>query len=174
MRHLIPAVLLSVIVGSLATSQASADGFIALEGTSLTAEDTDNNDLNPIGGRLRVGLQLSPRVDLEGHYSRSSDDDTESGNETKVSSRGAYLKGYLPIGTSSALFIAGGYAEVDIDLNGVEANTNNGLSWGAGLQTQMSEFVYLTADYTRFTVDDEDEGSFPVFSTINAGLKISF
>lgn len=167
----------------LFSAVASANGFFAIEGSSMSLVNTTELDgggssgrqeVSPKGLRFRIGTQISELLDLEGHFGFSFDDDNELFDEIQATYYGAYLKAYLPVGHSSALFALGGLTTVNLsqDIDGRDFSDDRaGVSYGFGLETQLTQNADLTADYMSYL---RDEGLFEEVSSFNFGIKLYF
>ncbi len=152
----------------------SGGGYIAIEGSSVSVENSNDQELNPFGVRFRLGMRISDAFDIEGHLGFTGDDDTTAFDEFSVGYAGAFLKGYVPVGYNSALFAMGGFTNVELTqtLNGQQFNDDrSGFSYGFGLETRLSERADLTADYMRYVAD---EGLFEEISAVSFGIKLYF
>ena len=157
-----------------AAHEARAGGYIALDGSSVTLGEAFDDDLNPRGGRLRLGVRVSEAFDVELHAGVSSDTETGAFDSFDASWAGAYLKGYVPIGERSALFALGGIAGVELaqSVRGADvADERGGFSWGMGLETSLTERLDLSADWMRYVAD---EGAFERVDAVSLGLKLYF
>ena len=173
-----PAALCALALGIAGTVPAHAAGYVALDGTSVTLGESFDPDLNPRGGRLRLGVRVSELFDVELQAGYTADDDVPSFSNFETSWAGAYLKGYLPVGERSALFALGGVAGVRLaqtlaDRPGEEAlvDERGGFSFGAGLETSIGERLDLSADWMRYI---GDEGAFEEVDAVSLGLKYYF
>jgi len=166
--------LLSTLLAAFAVSNASASSYITFEGTSVTVQENLDGELNPMGLRFRLGTPVGENVDIEAHFGFGGDARSAAYDEFGASYAGVYFKGYVPIGFNSALYALGGYSMVALSqtVQGREFNDErHGFSYGAGLETRISERVDLTADYTRYV---RDEGLFEDISAVSFGLKFYF
>ncbi len=172
MRYL---VLITTFFLSLASSTGVlASSYITLEGTSVTVQDNLDSELNPMGLRFRVGMPLADNLDIEAHFGFGGDDRDSAYDEFNATYGGLFLKGYVPIGFNSAFYALGGYSGVALSqtVNGNEfTDKRYGFSYGAGLETKISERTDLTADYMRYV---RDEGLFKDISAISFGIKFYF
>jgi len=153
---------------------ASAGGYIALDGSAVTLGEGFDDELNPRGGRLRLGLRISNLFDVEVQAGLSSERDAAPFDSVDVAWGGAYLKGYLPVGERSALFALGGVAGVDITQSigeGEFSDERGGFSFGAGLETGLSERLDISADWMRYV---DGEGAFESVDAVSLGLKLYF
>ena len=175
MRHLpIITTLIASIVATGAATSASASSYVTLEGTSVTVQDKLDGELNPMGMRFRLGTPVGENLDIEGHFGFGADTRDSAYDEFGSSYAGVYLKGYFPVGYNSAVYALGGYSAVALTqtVNGNEfTDTRRGFSYGAGVETKISERVDLTADYMRYV---RDEGLFEDISAVSFGLKFYF
>jgi len=171
MRYLI---LISTLLATFATSNASASSYITIEGTSVTVEDNLDGELNPMGLRFRMGMPLADNLDIEGHFGFGADTRDSAYDEFSTAYGGLYLKGYVPIGFNSAFYGLAGFSGVSLSqtVNGNEFTDERfGFSYGAGFETKISERADLTADYMRYV---RDEGLFEDISAVSFGLKFYF
>ena len=153
---------------------ASAGGYIALDGSSVTLGEAFDEDLNPRGGRLRLGLRVAEAFDVEVQAGVTHDDDTPSFERFDASWAGIYLKAYLPVGDRSAFYALGGAASVELTqtVGGVEfADERGDFSFGVGLETSLTERLDLPADWMRYV---GDEGAFERIDAASLGLKLYF
>lgn len=161
-------ILLS-LVGS-----AQASGYFAIEGSALTLGGSEAEEITPGGMRLRLGTQISELMDVEGHFGFSFNDSSDVYDDLSATFFGIYLKGYLPIGYNSALFVLGGMTNVNLKQKenaGEFKDSRGGFSYGVGLETKLTENADLTADYMSYV---RDEGLFEEVSSFNFGLKLYF
>lgn len=154
---------------------ASADGYIGLDGTSISVNSAGNGELNPIGVRLRLGTRISQIFDIEAQFGGGTDNEVVATfDELGASYMGFYLKGYLPLGKYSAAYAMAGGAALELTQKigqGKFSDERTGFSYGVGLETQLSRRMDLSADFMRYTIDDNE---FSTVSAINLGLKWYF
>jgi len=171
------AILLATVlaVPAMAGSGAAlAAGYFGIEGSSVSIENNLDDELNPTGLRLKLGMRLSDVFDIEGHVGFTSDSDNKAFDDFEADYIGAFLKGYIPLGSRSALFALAGFSSVELtqSINGSEfIDDRTGVSWGLGLETQISERIDLTADWMHYLADD---GLFEEITAVNFGLKVYF
>ncbi len=168
------AALMSVLLSAGLFSQVQAGGYIGLDGSSLNIENTLDDELNPGGLRLRLGMPVAPMFDVELHLGGGSESETPAADRFQASYMGAFVKGYLPVGRRSALFGLAGYSAVDFTqtFDGRDfTDERSGFSYGFGLETEISRRLDLSADYVRYV---RDEGPFSELSSINLGIKLYF
>lgn len=150
-------------------------GYIAIDGSSLNINSPDNNDqINPKGMRFRLGVQMNEVFDIEAHLGGASDSDIDTYDEFSAAYVGLYLKAYQPIGRFSALFAMAGGSSVELTqtINDQQfSDDRSGFSYGFGVETQLGRALDLTADYVRYTLDDDE---FSEVSAFNVGLKWHF
>lgn len=155
-------------------TQAHASSYIGIDGSSVTVDNTVDDDINPRGLRFRLGTRIDRMFDIEAHFGGAVDDTTTAFEEFGASYAGVYLKGYLPVGKRSALFalVGGSAVEITQTVGGGEfSDDRKGFSYGFGLETQLSTHLDLSADFMRYSLDDDE---FSGVSAINLGLKWYF
>lgn len=158
----------------LSATSASASSYIGLDRSSVAFDHSDQTDISATGMRVRLGLRVSDGFDLEAHIGGGANSSTQAFDEIRASYMGLYLKGYLPVGHRSALFALVGGAGVDFEQTIGPGKFNDdraGFSYGFGLETQLSERLDLSADFMRYSLDDDE---FSEVSAFNIGLKLYF
>lgn len=179
-RELTLRTLSLALLALVTTASAHAGGYLALDGSSLTVGDGVDSESNPHGGRLRLGLRASQDFDIELQVGMSSSDGDEPLGDFQTNFAGAYLKGYAPVGARSALFALAGVAGVEFSREGdgheasqslAESRTASGFSFGAGLETELSERFDLSADWMRYLSGDEEVER---VDAVSIGLKYYF
>ena len=175
LRAVEASVALALLCASLAfAGGARAGGYVALDGSSVTLGRAADEDLDLRGGRLRLGLRVSEAFDVELQAGASGDAATGTHGRFDASWAGAYLKGYLPVGERSALFALAGVAGVSLarSFGDVEITDElGGFSFGAGLETRLTDRLDLSADWMRYA--DGAEGLERV-DAVSLGLKLYF
>ena len=166
--------LLVCLMFAAFSMQARASSYIGIDGSSVTVENTVDDDVNPRGLRLRLGTRLDSFFDIEVHAGGAVDNSTLAFEELGVTYIGLYAKGYLPVGERSALFALVGGASVELTQSvgrGEFSDDRSGLSYGFGLETQLSHYLDLSADFMRYSLNDDE---FSEVSAVNLGLKWYF
>ena len=152
----------------------SAASYIALDGTALSIDDGVADDITPLGLRVRLGTRLGRNLDLEAQFGGGSEDTVDRFDEVSASYIGLYAKGYLPLGRYSALFGLAGASAVEISqtINNREFDDDKvSLSYGVGLETQLTNRLDLSADFMQYSLEDD---AFSEVSAFNLGLKYYF
>ena len=173
MKKIVAASLVSCLAIA-SPMQAAADMYIGVDGASMSVESTQNDDLNPLGMRLRMGVRLNEFFDLEAHLGGGSDTESASYDSFSTSYAGAYLKGYLPFGHRSAVFGLVGLSGLthSQDVNGrTFTDSQSGFSYGIGMETQLSERLDLSADVMSYSADGAE---FSDVTAVSFGLKWYF
>ncbi|MEE9321959.1 MAG: porin family protein [Granulosicoccus sp.] len=153
---------------------AQAGGYLGIEGSSVSVENNLDDELNPVGLRLKLGMRLSDVFDVEGHVGFTGDSRNVAFDDFETGYIGAFLKGYIPLGSRSAFFVLAGISSVEHTqtINGSEfTDDRTGVSWGLGMETQLSERLDLTADWMHYLAD---EGLFEEITAVSFGLKMYF
>lgn len=149
-------------------------GYVGLDATSISVENSDNEEATPRGLRLRLGMRISHAFDIEMHLGSGSDSSVNSFDRFGTTYVAGYLKGYLPVGRRSALYGLAGFSGIEFSQRLDRqrfSDDRSALSFGFGLETQISRFLDLSADYVVYTLDDEQ---FSDLSAVNIGLKYYF
>lgn len=174
MRNTVYLTWLLVSIASMQVTTASASTYFALEGTSVSLHDNSDDEFNPTGMRFRLGTPIGENLDVEAHVGFGGADLVSEGDTFATAFAGIYLKGYLPLGYNSAFYALGGYSGLSLmqSVGGREfTDEKYGFSYGAGLETKISERTDLTADYIRYV---RDEGVFEDISAVSFGIKFYF
>ncbi len=166
--------MLTLLAGLAVSGVAQAGGYIGLDGSSLNIESDLDDELNPGGIRLRLGMPVAPMLDVELHLGGGSESQTTAADRLTAVYMGAFVKGYLPVGRHSAFYVLGGLSAVDytqtIDRRDF-SDERSGFSYGFGLETELSRRLDLSADYVRYVSDD---GPFSELSSVSLGVKLYF
>lgn len=173
MSHALKATLL---IGALLTplSNVYANGYVGLDGTSIAVENALDDELNPVGMRLRLGMRISELMDVELHLGGGSDAETPAFESFGTTYAGAYLKGYLPFAQRSSLFALAGMSGIGYsqEVGGrTFTDTQSGFSYGFGMETQINDRLDLSADYMRYSNNGPE---FSELSAISFGIKYYF
>lgn len=163
-----------LLVCSFATQQAIAETYFSIDGSLLNLRTEADDDFSPGGIRFRMGSQLSPRFDVEGQLGFSFSDESESFDSIRATYFSGFLKGYIPLGTTSALYGLAGFSAISLTQEiGFSEFTEErgGFSWGFGMETQFTRNVDLTADFVNYINSD---GVFENISAVNVGIKLYF
>lgn len=166
-----------LLVGSLAVSSsmyAKADTYIGLDGAAMAVQSTDNEELHPIGMRVRMGVRLNELFDIEAHLGGGTDSENSAFDSFSTTYAGAYLKGYLPFGHRSAVFALAGLSGIthSQDINGRSfTDSQSGFSYGFGMETQLTDRLDLSADFMRYNNDGTE---FSDFTAVSLGVKWYF
>jgi len=158
-------------VGALMTMPAQAGGYAALEGSSFSVNTSRSEKFNPVGLRLRLGTRLSEMFDVEAQFGFAGQTDASSFDYLSTSYAGISLKGYLPVGSASALFASVGFTGLELTQEFSDREFSDyrfGPSFGVGLETELSRNLDLTADATQYL---SDRGLFESVSAVSFGLK---
>ncbi len=158
----------------ISTGPAFADGYFAIEGSSVSVKNNIDEELNPLGVRFRIGSRLSDTFDIEAHAGYSADRNNAAYDVLGTAYVGAFLKGYVPVGFNSALFAMAGVTSVELKQqvnDQIFRDQRVGFSYGFGLETQLTETADLTADFVTYI---DDEGLFDDISAVSIGIKLYF
>jgi len=164
--------LLIMMFGS---SPLVAETYFAIDGSRLSLVDESEEEINPGGLRFRVGTQLGTFVDVETHVGFSFSDDKGVTEDLTAAYVSGFLKGYVPIGRTSALFgmvgVTAASLSQELGRRSEFSEDRTGFSWGVGVETSLNKRVDLTADFVSYIRSD---GLFEEISAFNMGLKFYF
>lgn len=164
--------LITVLSTSLCLPAAANElaYYATFDVTSATLEPNDSLvELNPTALRIRGGRFLVSKISVEvqalAGISRGSEiiDNTEY--DAKVDYiYGLYVKGYLPLADSIAVYALGGLANAELE---IEQQTNNvtqieqfsdyGFSFGAGAEIFLTPTWAISAEYMSYVDADRYE-----------------
>jgi len=167
-------ILLVIWSGLIANTALASGAYVGIDASSISVQNDTNQQINPRGVRLRLGMRVSRAFDLEAHFGTGRDSTVASFDSLGTSYFAGYLKGYLPVGERSALYGMAGWSALEFSQridNQQFVDDRGGLSFGFGLETQLSERLDLSADYITYALDD---GPFTDLSAVNIGLKYYF
>jgi len=164
-----------ILMLMLGSTPLVAETYFAIDGSRFSLVDESDEEINPGGLRLRVGTQLGTFVDLETHAGFSFSDDKGVTEDLTAAYVSGFLKGYVPIGTTSAIFgmvgVTGASLSQEIGRRSEFSEDRTGFSWGVGVETSLNKRVDLTADFVSYIRSD---GLFEEISAFNMGLKFYF
>ena len=159
---------------SLLAPAAQAGAYLGIDGSSFSLENTSDDDLNPRGMRLRLGLRLNDVFDLEGHFGFGYDDDTSAFDEIGAVYTSAFLKAHAPLGARSTAYAMAGLTALELtETVGTREFSDDDVSfsYGFGLETELTERLDLSADFVRYS---QQIGGFDDLSAVSLGLKLYF
>lgn len=175
-KHIRTAVtLIGLFAGTvLLTPNAQAGAYLGIDGSSFSLDNSSDDDLNPRGMRLRLGLRISDVFDLEGHFGFGHDDDTTAFDEIGAVYSSAFLKAHAPLGARSTAYAMAGFTALELtETVGAREFSDDDVSfsYGFGLETELTDRLDLSADYVLYS---EELGAFEDFSAVSLGLKLYF
>ena len=150
-------------------------GHVALEALALGLDggiDELPDGDGPVGGRLRIGAELTPLFGLAGHLGLARDGAGDDGLD--LSLLAGYLELALPLGplclTGSAGVASVGFERSEREGRvGLRETTDRvSLSYGASLDVTVGERLALTGGWTRYL--DED-GEAPALDALGLGVR---
>lgn len=176
-------VMMAILAMLLPVTALADDGLFinASVGTAELSEDFDGFDVDASSTayRITVGWRFSDYLAVEGGYNNFGDFDQTfdiDGTPTEVSLKADGFTfggiGILPLGERFALFARAGlfFWDGDADINNVTQASpeDTNLYLGVGARMTLSERFALTADVSRY--DLEDSAS----SVLSIGVDIQF
>ena len=173
LSYLTPLILLVASTTSQA-SDAQSGPYFGIDGSSFSLDGSIDDDLNPRGVRLRLGLPISRVFDLEGHLGFGSEDDVDAFDEIDVVFSSVFLKAHAPLGARTTAYAMAGVTALELtETIGRREFTDEdaGISFGFGLEVVLSRRVDLSADYVFYS---QDVGIFEDLSAVSLGLKLYF
>lgn len=172
-RLRIVAILLSFVCGSMPLT-AQADVYLSIDTLAMSLDTRDGETLAQDGLRFRAGAVLTEQLDIEGQvgFARKSGGVYD---RTETSSYGLYLKAFVPVAYHSSVYVLGGmsYQTYGQKVGDLELTDKHLLpSWGAGVETALTESISLSADYMQWLRNDES--MLGQVSSVSVGIKIFF
>ncbi len=158
----------------IASQQAVAETYFSIDGSKLNLRTESDDEFSPGGMRFRMGSQISPLIDIEGQLGFSFSDDSERFDSLRATYLSGFLKGYIPVGTASAVYGLAGWSAFSLSQeigNSEFTEERGGFSWGFGMETQLTRNADLTADFVNYINSD---GLFESISAVNVGIKLYF
>ena len=172
---LFPTAVLSVL--PITPSFANHDTtYFSIEHSAFSVANSHagNAEFEPTGVRLKVGTRLSYAFDIEAHVAATSDDSTPMFDQFNARLTGVYLKGYLPLGSRSALYGLGGYSWtkfIAITDDEEYIDRQSGFSYGFGVETRLSKNIDLSADFMNYSQQNEQYNE---VASVSFGVKVYF
>ncbi len=173
LSYLAPLIMLVASASSQA-SDAQAGPYLGIDGSAFSLDGSSDDDLDPRGVRLRLGLPISRVFDVEAHFGFGTEDDIAAFDEIDVVFSSVFLKAHAPLGARTTAYAMAGLTALELtETIGRREFTDEdaGISFGFGLETVLSRRVDLSADYVFYS---QDVGIFEDLSAISLGLKLYF
>lgn len=115
--------------------------------------DELNNDFRSEALRLVAGIKLDQYLAVELHVATGGSDNNGGLGVELDYLVGGFLKGIVPMGDRARLFGLLGYSEVKMTASALgesSSGRDDDISFGAGVEFDVSEAVSLTGDVTRY------------------------
>lgn len=175
-----------IVLGALPIT-ALADGLYLGANYAMfeyTNDDIDDDEeVNPDAVILRVGIEMADWFGLEARGGLGLDEDSTSiSGVGRVSAEldelyGAYARFGLPMGDMVMPYVIGGWTHVggkgELSVpGGIGATASedwDDVSWGGGVDVNLSETIALNVEYMRYIDDGPDE-----LSAVAVGLRSAF
>lgn len=135
-------------------------GYIGGDAMFWDLDPEYGSSRDDVGLRLRGGAQFNDYFAVEGHLGGGGSD----GPVELDYLVGAYAKGILPVADEFRLYGLAGFTEVDFDLA-----RENGFSYGAGAEFDITSNLAVGADYIRYL----DKSNY-TFDAASVGLRYRF
>jgi len=165
----------AMIAGAcLLTSTVQADAYLGIDGSSFSLDNSSDENLNPRGMRLRLGLHMSEVFDIEGHFGFGYDDDSTAFDDFGTVYSSAFLKAHMPLGARSTAYAMAGVTALEVtETVGTREFSDDdfSFSYGFGLETELTDRLDLSADYVLYS---SQVGGFEDLSAVSLGLKLYF
>jgi opacity protein-like surface antigen len=154
--------LLLVATAGVASAQTAAKDFYVEGGlVPMKITDTDFN-VTPVNARLTLGKNINDNLAVEGMYtftaSKDSKKDSNTNIDTAIAGYGVYLKPKFAVANGTEVFARIGYASAKLTASSgnvsATADAVNSLSYGAGVQTEITKDWYAQADYMVYIKKD--------------------
>lgn len=161
--------------GAACAQQAGFYGGASIARADLKVDGLDT--VSPSVLALTLGNQIDKHLAVEFRYGFSLSDDTlkVNGLDTKFKVKdyaGIYIKGFVPITLSGALYGIGGYTSGKVsasNANGTGSENDSGLSFGVGGSFAINRLTFVTIEWMRLLKGDDY-----TVNTLGAGINFRF
>ena len=158
-KYALIALLTALAAGSASAQSMSNQGYYGEVGYTAFNVKNDSNgfDITPKLVRLIVGKEINKGLAVEGTYAFTASDDSAFVNGTKYAGKaniyGAYLKPKFEIAQGVEAFARVGALNVKYEDEGSNFSRTK-LSYGIGMQMQLTKDVYGQVDYMNYGEQD--------------------
>lgn len=149
--------LVLVATAGVANAQTAAKDFYVEGGLVPMKISGDGVDVTPVAARVTLGKNINDNLSVEGVYLFTASKDSmkvPNSNinvDLAVAGYGVYLKPKFAVAKGTEVFGRIGYTSAKLTASAgnvsVTGDTVSSLSYGAGLQTEISKDWYAQADY---------------------------
>ena len=154
--------LVLVATAGVVSAETAAKDFYVEGGLVPMNISGDGVDLTPVAARVTLGKNINDNLSVEGVYLLTASKDSMKIDNVNVdiaiAGYGVYLKPKFSVAKGTEVFGRIGYTSAKLTASvgsvSVTGDTVNSLSYGAGLQTEISKDWYAQADYMVFSKKD--------------------
>jgi len=154
--------LVLVATAGVVSAQTVAKDFYVEGGFVPMKVTGDAVDVTPVAARMTLGKNINVNLAVEGVYAFTASKDSVQVQNTNVeiaiAGYGVYLKPKFAVANDTEVFGRIGYTSAKLTASAgnvsVSGDTVNSLSYGAGLQTEITKDWYAQADYMVFSKKD--------------------
>ncbi len=173
MRFLISSMALLLLI-STRVGASDYIGYLGIDGAAMTLENRIGENIEPVNLRLRLGGNVAPFIDLEGHLGLTVNSDEIFQADWSADFVALFIKGHLPLGRYLSLYGLAGLSAVTItETIGRRhfSDDRGGFAYGVGIESVISENVDISLDYVNYLLDDN---AFDEVSAVSFGFKIYY
>jgi len=158
-KNALVALLAVLATGAVsAQSMSNQDYYGEVGYTALNIKNDSNGfDITPKLARLIVGKEINKGLAVEGTYAFTASNDSAAVNGMKYTGKaslfGAYLKPKFEIAQDVEVFARVGALHTKYEDEGSSLSKTK-LSYGMGVQTQFTNYVYGQVDYMNYGKQD--------------------
>lgn len=158
-RNALIALLAVLATGAVSAQSISNQGYYGEVGyTALNIKNGNNGfDITPKLARLIVGKEINNGLTVEGTYAFTASKDSAVVSGTKYTGKasmlGAYLKPKFEIAQDVEVFARVGALHTKYEDEGSSFSKTK-LSYGIGMQAQVTKDVYGQVDYMNYVKQD--------------------
>ena len=160
-NRLLASVVMLTAAG-VASAQGAAKEFYVEAGLAPTK--ISSVEVTPVVARATLGKNINENLSIEGVYAFTAVKDSltilNTNVDISVAGYGIYLKPKFEVAKGTEVFGRIGYTSVKYTASAGNVSASgdrvNSLSYGAGVQTEISKDWYAQADYMVFSKKDGD------------------
>jgi len=139
-------------------AQAQQTVYVGIDLQNWFFDPDNGSTLSDFGVRGKVGAKVADQISLEAHLATGGSD-RDRDNSVKLDYlAGLFLRGDIPITRFTSLYGLVGFTSLKLDGNNSNSrgsNTDNSVSFGAGVDFAVTTSTSLNVDYIRY-VNDSD------------------
>ncbi len=168
-----------VLFGSQITLAEEAGGYLGAQYAQTTYEQSGSGfdgEADPKAIVFVGGYKFNENVALEGRVGFGSGDDQYTTGTNIELDKLISVLGKFSLGGSVSPYLLVGFSDVEFDSNNTGTAEGNGVSFGAGIDINVSENTTIGLEYISYVDDDDDAngGGSAEATAVSLGVNFHF